>query len=132
MEAQKERSDPCNRDCFHCIFPDCITDTVTSEEIAFAREMDLVAISQRQTPIQKRRAEAQRRFRSGHREHVRKKQRTRNKAYYSEKRDKILDRMGRYYAENREEINRRRRERAKEKRAAAKQKTDCNGAVASQ
>ena len=117
----------CDRDCFHCAYPDCITDTVTSEEIAFAREMDLIAISQRQTPIQKRRAEIQRRYRSNHREQTRAKQRRRNKAYYSEKRDQILERMARYYAENREEINRRRRERASAKRAAAKKEKEAAG-----
>lgn len=112
--------DICDRNCFFCIFPDCITDTVTSAEIAFARELDLLAISQRQTPIQKRRAEIQRRYRASHREELNAKRRRKAKAYYSEKRDQVLERMSRYYAEHSEEINRRRRARAASKREEAK------------
>ena len=30
----------CNRDCFHCIYEDCIVDTATAKEKAEIRERD--------------------------------------------------------------------------------------------
>ena len=88
----------CNKDCFHCPYPDCVADdTMDLEDYREARERDL---DLRRTPEQKKLAAKQKAYREANREEIAAYQ----KAYYEANREELSAYKKAYYEANREEI----------------------------
>lgn len=85
---RKKTAPPCNEDCFNCIYPDCIFDGLGRETKA--------ADDKPKDPSQMSRS---------------------MRYYYSHQEEQCAHKRA-FYAEHKEEINARRAQRAKEKRAA--------------
>lgn len=79
----------CNRDCFNCIFEDCIVNELLPE--------DLKEINQRDREI-----------RRDNKDNKRKKIAERQRKYREEHRDEINERQRKFYAEHKDELNERR------------------------
>lgn len=69
----------CNKDCFHCPYPDCINDDMDHEDYVEAAERDREL---RSTPEKRKLAAQQKAYREANREKVAAQQ----KAYREEKR----------------------------------------------
>ena len=80
----------CNRDCFNCLYPDCVVDELLPE--------DLNEIAQRDKEI-----------RHDNKDNKRKKEAEYNHKYYVSHKKEILERQRKYRAEHRDEINQRKR-----------------------
>ena len=89
----------CNKDCFHCPYPDCVADdTMDLEDYREARERDL---DLRRTPEQKKLAAKQKAYREANREEIA----AYRKAYYEANREEIAAYQKAYYEANREELS---------------------------
>ena len=87
----------CNRDCFHCPFPDCIVDEMDAAERKAHREIDKDLFTD---PEKKRIAAKAKAYREANREEIA----ARQKAYYEANREEIAARQKAYREANREEI----------------------------
>ena len=85
---KKKTAPPCNEDCFNCKYPDCIYDGLGRETKA--------AVIEEPDPASMDRFQK----------------------YYYKNRDEIIAKKRAYYQVHKEEINARRAQRAKEKKAA--------------
>lgn len=91
----------CNRDCFNCIYEDCIQDDVSDEERAFINSQDRSLRNQRAKspgPVTS--------YYSRNTEYCKR----RSLKYYQEHREECLDRFKNYYQRNKERIIAQKRE----------------------
>ena len=120
---KKRAGVPCDKDCFHCKFSDCIYDRLDAEDYAQSSERDK---DMSRSPAQKKVAAQQRAYREKNREKVAAQKR----AYYAANREKVAAQQRAYYAANREKVaaqQRAYREANKDKRRGPRNGTN-NGA----
>ena len=105
---------PCNKDCFHCLFEDCILDRLDSDDYGNTRRIErefLFPKTRRQKAISAKKRE----YREANREEIAAKQRAyyeanreeiaaKNRAYYEAKREEIAAKKRAYREANREEL----------------------------
>ena len=87
----------CNKDCFHCPYPDCINDDMDHEDYIEAAKRDLEL---RSTPEKRKVAAQQKAYRENNREKVAAQQ----KAYYKANREKLAAQKKAYRENNREKV----------------------------
>ena len=92
----KRNGATCNRDCFNCVFEDCVIDGVSAEDYDYARMVE------REFVFPKTQEE--------------KKLAAKQKAYYEANREEIAAKQKAWVDKNREKVNRYQREYRKRKR----------------
>lgn len=73
----------CNRDCFNCVYDDCIQETISKKEFDAQQEMD---------------------FEIKKSKHSTEEQKAKSHQYYLEHREKCLEKNKRYYREHKEKF----------------------------
>ena len=101
----------CNRDCFNCVFEDCVIDGVSAEDYDYARMVEREFVFPK-TQEEKKLAAKQKAYYEANREELAAKQ----KAYREANREEIAAKKKAWVDKNREKVNRYRREYRKRKR----------------
>lgn len=96
--------DKCNRDCFHCPFPDCVAEIATTDERKESTERDREARRER-NPVTKWQKAYRKRidYQKAYRKRNREKRNAYRRAYYRAHREKELARDRAYYLAHKEE-----------------------------
>ena len=122
----------CTRDCFNCLFPDCINDEETTAEIEAAERRD--AEIQAAWCHHEKELRRWRKYREAHREESRAAAhahymanrdyyRRKHAEWYKAKRDQILAQQKAYRDANKEKISARNKEKYRKKKEAAQVQT---------
>ena len=97
MTMRRRKEPVCDRDCFHCKFPDCINDGMEAEDYAQSKELDRELT---QTRKQKKKAAYWRTYHEANRE----KLAAQKRAYYKANREKVAAQQRAYREANREKL----------------------------
>ena len=92
---KKRAGVPCDKDCFHCKFSDCIYDRLDAEDYAQSSERDK---DMSRSPAQKKVAAQHRAYREKNREKLAAQQR----AYYEANKDKVAAQRRAYREANKD------------------------------
>ena len=103
----------CNRDCFNCIYEDCIDDSMIHEDYVKQSEIEKELLFPK-TQKDKKIAAGKKAYREANREKIAAGQ----KAYYEANREKIAAGKKAYYEANREKYNRYMREYRRRRRCS--------------
>ena len=103
----------CDKDCLHCKYPDCINDALDYADYQSLDRLEKEVILPK-TEAQRKVAAQKKAYYEANREKVAAQQ----KAYREANREKVAAYKKAYREANREKINRRRRERYQQKKAA--------------
>ena len=95
----------CNRDCFNCIFEDCIVNELLPEDLKEINQRDREIRFINKDNKRKKIAERQRKYHEEHREEINESQRK----YYAAHKDELNERRRKYREEHKEEILKRQR-----------------------
>ena len=87
----------CNKDCFHCPYPDCINDEMDHEDYVESAELDKEL---RSTPEKRKVAAKQRAYYEANREKLAAYQ----KSYREANRDKVAAQQKAWYEANRDKV----------------------------
>ena len=110
----------CNRDCFNCIFEDCIVNELLPEDLKEINQRDREIRFINKDNKRKKIAERQRKYHEEHREEINERQRKHRaehkeeiaeyrRKYYAEHKEAINESQRKYYAAHKDELNERRR-----------------------
>ena len=122
----KRNGATCNRDCFNCVFEDCVIDGVSAEDYDYARMVEREFVFPK-TQEEKKLAAKQKAYREANREELAAKQKAyreanreelaaKQKAYYEANREELAAKQKAWVDKNREKVNRYQREYRKRKR----------------
>ena len=107
----RKKKPVCNRDCFNCIYEDCIDGSMThrdyQEQAAIEKELLFP-----KTAAEKKVAATQKAYREANREKVAEY----HKAYYEANREKVAATQKAYYEANREKLAKKRKKKREQKR----------------
>lgn len=99
MKADKSTACLCNKDCFHCVHPDCINDWLDYDDYLASEEMERDFLFPK-TQKERRRAEQDRRYRKKNKETIA----ARDRAYREANKEAILAQQRTYRETNRDKV----------------------------
>lgn len=115
MHGKEVNSPVCNRDCFDCVYPDCVCDEMTVEDTDQARALERDFINPPRTDKQIRKSAYDKEYRKQHRE----RKCAQERDWYRKNRERVRALQARYYVENRETIRTQQREYRRAKKNGA-------------
>lgn len=99
--GRKSQTLPCDRDCFHCKFPDCIVDGVLDK--------DEYNLSDKLDEFAKAKKPASKNLPVGEEKKKARKRTEYNKKYYQNHKEKVAEYMRKWRIENKDWVNERQR-----------------------